>query len=72
VRGRTLNPLVAALLAGATNVAFGALPGAPGEAAPTPARNSTGGRPRGQVSINHAARAARSHAGKPADYVKAY
>lgn len=27
---------------------------------------------RGKGSINHAARAARSHAGKPAGYVKAY
>jgi hypothetical protein len=66
------SPLVAALLSAAASAVFGALPDAPGEAAPPPARNSTGGGPRGQASVNHAARAARSHAGKPATYVKGY
>ena len=31
-----------------------------------------GPRHRGQPSLNHAKLAARSHAGKPSDYVKAY
>ena len=69
---RALHPLIAAIaMAGAAARAFGALPNAPGEAAPV--WNVWGGlRHRGQPSINHRQLAARSHAGKPAGYVKAY
>jgi hypothetical protein len=60
------HPLIAAILGAAANLVFGALPSAP---RPAPKFNRIGG---GRGSVNHAARAARSHAGKPAGYVKAY
>lgn len=67
------HPLVRALLAAAANAAFGALPDALGVLAPRPPDDWSGAlKHRGQASINYAARVARSHAGKPAGYVKGY
>lgn len=64
------SPFLGSLAAwAATMMAAGAVPPALTTVQPTPRapRRSTG-----QVSRNYAARAARSHAGKPAGYVKAY
>lgn len=65
---RSLN--LASILAGAGLLAMAAqAPAEPSIGNATPRRTS---KTRGKGSINHAARAARSHAGKPAGYVKAY
>lgn len=64
--------LASATLALLAHASTGMAPLLPPPVTQRPARPGASRRYAGSVSINYSARAARSHRGKPAGYVKAY